>query len=144
MKKSEKILKNVIESKDIQKGLSKLNHFDNKEFIMNATRYIKAIKEGRIICSIDSVSKSGMSRTIKFLECKKGSKNQHHYYNFYALFIALGYSKVSDRSDYFRISGCGMDMIFHTNYSIIHQLHQLGFINRKECAKLAQMTPSII
>ena len=46
--------------------------------------------------------------------------------------------------DYFTIGGCGMDMIFHTNYTIIHRLYKLGFMTKKECEKLCQMTPSII
>ena len=36
-------------------------------------RYIKASKEHRIICNIESVSSSGMSRVIKFLEISHGS-----------------------------------------------------------------------
>lgn len=33
---------------------------------MNAERFIKALKEERILCSVRSVSKSGMSRVIAF------------------------------------------------------------------------------
>ena len=55
-------------------------------FIEHAQRYIQAIKEHRMICSIDKVSKSGMSRTIKFLEIKKNdTSDQHSLLNFYQL-----------------------------------------------------------
>lgn len=111
-------------------------------FIEHAQRYIQAIKEHRMICSIGSVSRSGMSRTIKFLEMHKG-ETTYHLLNFYQFFEALGYSSVKD-SGYFRIGGCGMDMIFHTNYSIMHDLRRLGFINKEECSTLAQKTPAVV
>lgn len=128
----------------IIKGYNKKNDYPIEEatFIDHALRYIKAIKEGRMICSIGSVSKSGMSRTIKFLEMSKG-ENKHFLYNFYQFFDALGYTKIKD-SDYFRIGGCGMDMIFHTNYSIIHDLKRLGFIDKQESDTLAQASPHIV
>ena len=119
---------------------------DAERFEEHAKRYIKAIKEGRMICSIGSVSASGMSRTIKFLEMAKCSKPYRKPYallNFYEFFQMIGYAVVKD-SDYFRIHGCGMDMVFHTNYSIIQLLHKIGFINSKTCEELAQQTPSVI
>lgn len=116
---------------------------DVDQFISTSKRYLKAIKEGRIICSIGSVSKSGMSRTMKFLSCEGSIKNGFHYRNYWFFFSQLGFTEINN-SDYFRIGGCGMDMVFHTNYTIIHQLQRLGFISKKECSKLAQMTPSVI
>ena len=117
---------------------------DVDTFINHADRYIKAIKENRMICAIKSVSKSGMSRTIKFVELAKSDMtNKHQLYNFYQFFEILGYSKVKD-SDYFRIGGCGMDMIFNTNYNIIHNLKRMGFITDDECRTLSQNTPSVI
>jgi len=113
-------------------------------FVDNAQQYIKATKQARMICSIDTVSKSGMSRKMKFLELKKNTRtSQHQLLNFNVFFRAMGYRPVRD-SDYFRISGCGMDMVFHTNYEIIHRLHHLGFITKKTCETLAQRTPHII
>jgi hypothetical protein len=135
---------NTKEIESILKSYNKKNTYkaDIDGFIDNAKRYIEAIKEYRMICSIGSVSRSGMSRTIKFVEMKKG-EHRHFIYNFFQFFDMLGYSKVNN-SDYFKIGGCGMDMIFHTNYTIIHQLHRLGFINKDECSTLSQATPAII
>lgn len=141
MTKRERITKKI-EASSLIKVIDKRDHTDISGFIRNADRYIKAIKEGRVICSIGSVSSSGMSRTIKFLECNKGTTG-YNYLNFYMLFDILGYQKVKD-SDYFRVHGCGMDMVFHTNYTIIHNLYGLGFINKKQCDILAQQTPSAI
>jgi hypothetical protein len=112
-------------------------------FIESSKGYIKAIKQGRVICNIESVSSSGMSRNIKFLECEGSIKSGFNYRNFFKLFKDLGF-KTAKNSNAFRISGCGMDMVFHTNYTIIHKLHALGFISKKECDVLAQKTPTVI
>ena len=137
---------NIKEIETFIKGYNKKNEYkiDIETFINNAKRYIKAIKENRMICAIGSVSKSGMSRNIKFVElAKSDTSDKHQLYNFYQFFDVLGYTKVKN-SDYFRIGGCGMDMIFHTNYTIMHDLRRLGFINKEECDTLAQATPHIV
>ena len=143
MNKTERIEKNILADKEILKGINNVSHYELDRFISDGLRYCKAIKEGRVINSIGSVSKSGMSRTVKFLECSKYKNSAGYtYFNFFALFKALGYNP--DNNGYSRVNGCGMDMIFHTNYSIIHRLHRLGFINKKQCESLAQKTPHTI
>lgn len=138
------VIKRIQEDKNLVKSIERVNYYEIERFISDAKRYISAIRQGRVICSIGSVSKSGMSRTIKFLAPEKNEGlKRYQYYNFFALFKALGYSPVNE-SDYFRIHGCGMDMVFHTNYSNIHTFERLGFISKKECSKLAQMTPTVI
>lgn len=143
MKKIDRIKRNIAANKELNKVIENESYSDVNDFINNAFRYIKAIKQGRVINSIGSVSSSGMSRTIKFLECSGSIKSGFRYYNFYLLFKILGFNSVKD-SDYFRVNGCGMDMIFHTNYTIIHQLCSLGFTTKKECAHLAQQPPTTI
>lgn len=145
MKKQDRIFAKMATSKDLQKGLAKTGtYYSEAGFYKDAQRYIKAIKEGRMLCIIPSVSSSGMSRVIKFLECSKhkGSR-RHSYLHFWALFTALGYQEVRSQNG-FRIHGCGMDMVFHTNYSIMHDLCRLGFITRKQCDSLAQQTPTVL
>lgn len=144
MKKQEKIIQKINNDKAFSKTLMNADYYGIERFIEDGNRYIKAIKEGRMICNIDTVSSSGMSRTIKFLECaKNNSLGQYQYLNFYAFFTALGFEKVKDKNT-FRIHGSGMDMIFHTNYTNIHRMHRLGFITRQQCEELAQMTPQVI
>jgi hypothetical protein len=130
---------------EILKNISKkLNFYSEEAFISDATAYISAIKENRMINVIGSVSASGMSRTLKFTSCEKNeTTNQHYQRNYFSLFRALGFTPVK-RSDYFRVSGCGMDMIFATHYDIIHQLKRIGLISDEECEKLCQRTPSTI
>ena len=142
MKKIDKILINITKDKELNKRIINDQYASGIDFINNAQRYIKAIKEGRMICNIDKVSQSGMSRNIKFLECSKG-KTKYNYLNFYSLFVLLGFQKVNNTNT-FRINGCGMDMIFHTNYTIIHKLYRLGFMSKAQCEDLAQRTPTII
>jgi hypothetical protein len=139
----------MIKQKEVTKLVDTYNKkneypITNDIFIAHAKRYIKAIKEGRMICSIGTVSRSGMSRTIKFVELAKSKPaNKYYMYNFYQLFDVLGYRKIKD-SDYFGITGCGMDMIFNTNYNNIHNLHGMGFMNKKTCSGLCQDTPPVV
>lgn len=127
----------------LKKNIEKQTYYDQDQFFNDCERYVKAIKERRVICSIGSVSKSGMSRTIKFLECSKG-KTHYNYLNFFVFFKCLGYTESKAKDHYFSISGCGMDMIFHTNYTNSHYMEHLGIINKKQCADLCQQTPQVI
>lgn len=123
---------------------SKIFPVNIESFLESAARYVKAIKTGRMICSIDKVSASGMSRTLKFVEmARRDNTTQHSLLDFYGFFDVLGHEKVKN-SCYFRIHGCGMDMVFNTNYCIMHQLCSYGLITRAQCTELAQMTPSVI
>jgi len=117
---------------------------DIQHFINSAKRYIAASRQHRIMASIGSVSKSGMSRTIRFTELGKSKYDgQHYIMTFCSLFNELGYREIKD-SGYFRITGCGMGMVFHTHYQIIHQLHSLGFMTKPQRDKLCQKTPHVI
>lgn len=129
----------------MMKVINNGSYYSVESFIDSAERYIKAIQETRVICSIGSVSSSGMSRTIKFLAPEKRTHNKTYgYLNFFSMFKILGFTEARSKNGYFSIGGCGMDMIFHTNYTIIHKLHRLGFIDKKTCDSLAQNTPTVI
>lgn len=134
------ITNNINADKEIMKQINSNTYTSVESFIENAARYINAINDRRMSCVIRSVSNSGMSRVLSFhsFEPLKGKK-EGNYTQYYTLFKQLGYTETKNG---FRISGCGMDMIFHTNYTIIHKLHRLGFISRPECDKLAQQTPT--
>jgi hypothetical protein len=132
---------NITLSKEVLKNIKKLNYYSEDQFINDCYAYIKAIKEQRMLCIIKSVSSSGMSRIIKFSSCEKG-QNNFWYCNYNCLFIALGYTEA--KKDGFRINGCGMDMIFHTNYSICHQLKNMDIISKEDCEKYCQLTPVVL
>lgn len=133
----------VSEDKEIVKKLDKIGHYTVADFVRDAKTYLKAIKERRMLCVIHRVSSSGMSRVISFHSCEN-YKGNYGYRQYWSLFKVLGYSEARGEDYAFTISGCGMDMIFHTNYTNIHILRRLGFINKKQCATLAQMTPTIL
>jgi len=143
MKNLNTITRNIENNKEIIKYINSNEYYNIDRFIADAKRYIKATKEGRMINSIGSVSASGMSRNIKFLSCEK-YKHGFNYENYFSFFYSMGYKPTDKRSHYFKIHGCGMDMIFHTNYSIIRTLFYLGFISKTECATLEQKTPNTI
>ena len=138
---TQKLIKNVEANKEIMKAINSNNYYTAEHFVSDAKQYIAATKERRMICIIKSVSASGMSRNLKFLSAEGKTKREIYHRQYINLFIALGYKEV-DNSGTFRISGCGMDMVFNTNYNIIHDLKRLGFISDEECRKLAQITPN--
>ena len=145
MKKIEKIKLEI--AKEYTNQINKHICYSIESFYQDCYRYKKACKEGTIICNIASVSKSGMSRTIKFLNCEKNKSYKKeivfNYCSFYSFFCVLGFQQIK-RSNYFKINGCGMDMIFDTNYRIIKSLQKLGICTKEESEILCQKTPTII
>lgn len=132
--------------KDVLKRIESDEYYSAQRFESDAKRYIEAIEDERMICKIHSVAPSGMSRVMSFMEFgidKKYNRGQGYVLNFFMLFDVLGYQKVKD-SDGYRIHGCGMDMVFNTNYNIIHSLWRMGFLQRKRCNRLAQRTPRCV
>lgn len=129
-------------SNDVKKLIAKNTYYSEEQFISDAKQYIEAIKEGRVIVNIVSVSKSGMSRKLKVLAYQKNDNNDKGYYRqFNSMFEALGY-KFKDYA--FTVNGCGMDMIFHTNYTTMHAFKRMGIITDKDCDNLSQQTPTNI
>ena len=133
--KKEELIKGMIKTTD-------LTFYTVEDFLKDAKAYLKAIEQKRMICSF-IVSESGCRRHVKFLSCEKG-KYSHYYRNYFAFFKAMGYktSRKTGYQDYFIVDGCGMDMIFHTNNSIVNSLRYLGVIRKTK--GLEQNTPTTI
>lgn len=88
-------------------------YLKSEEGQANAKRFILALKERRVICSVKHVSNSGMSRVISVNEVKKlKGQNIHVLYHFNWFFKQMGYTYVDSYSA-IRVNGCGMDMIFN-------------------------------
>lgn len=121
-------------TKDVLKNISKKSFYDEESFISDCKTYLKALKAGRLKYEIKSVSKSGMSRNIT-VESYEGTMAKGHYRQYLAMFQALGY-KTKDHT--ITIGGCGMDMLFHTNYTVCNMLKNMGFISKKQCSFLEQ------
>lgn len=134
----------ITSNKELSKRIASNKYYSVETFINDANAYISSITEGRMINVIGSVAKSGMSRTLKFTSCEVGNNGKYHQRNYTQFFLALGYRESRNGYGYFTVGGCGMDMIFHTNYTIIHRLFNLGFIDKPTCEHLAQQTPTTI
>ena len=51
-------------SAEVQKRIAKESYYNETDFVNDAKAYIAAVKSGRILYTVTSVSKSGMSRNI--------------------------------------------------------------------------------
>lgn len=132
----------IILSASIKKAISKMDYYSEESFLSDANNYIEAISNGSMLCIIHSVAKSGMSRTLSFKSCKSNGE-RFNYRNYNNLFFALGYKDGKNNEGYI-IRGCGMDMVFDTNYNIIHDFYRIGLISKESCSHLAQQTPVIL
>lgn len=94
-----------------------------KERIAEAkARLEKFVKPGdTIYCVVRSVSRSGMSREIDLYAIKD---NEPIYLSSSAA-VLLGWP-ISKR-DAIKVSGCGMDMCFHTVYSLSYAMFDNGY-----------------
>lgn len=141
MKKVERITKNIENDKELLKNLKKVD-MPVERFISDAQTYLRAVKERRISYTVDTVSKSGLSRTLVITSCERSrweGKISYHYRQYNTMLQAMGYSVKRGYRDSIRVFGCGMNMLFATNYDIVWSLHRLGFISRKQCDVLCQI-----
>lgn len=141
MKKVERVTRNIENDKELVKSLKKVD-MPIERFISDAQTYLRAVKERRISYTVDTVSKSGMSRTLIITSCERSrweNKVSYHYRQYNTMLQAMGYSVKRGYRDSIRVHGCGMNMLFATNYNIVWSLHRLGFISRKQCDVLCQM-----
>lgn len=122
-----------------QKMCNTMSYYSTASYLDDVEDYINAIQQGRMMCVIHKVSQSGMSRVMSYHSLEVG-KERCNYRQYWSLFKVLGWSEVKDYHA-FRINGCGMDMVFHVNYSNIHDFYRQGLISKEMCDKFAQMTP---
>lgn len=137
MRKIERIKKNIEANKSIMKALKADEYYSVDRLISDIQCYINAVKTGRILYTVMSVANSGMSRCVSIKSCEKsGSRFYYRQYN--CMLKALGYSIKRGYEDTVRVNGCGMNMLFATNYNLMHTFKRLGFISDKVCAELCQ------
>ena len=124
--------------KEMLKAIDNMDYYTQEDFIRDCNIYIKALKSGRLQYRVTNVSKSGMSRDI-LISSYEGSMNKGYYRNYTLMLEVLGYKFASKYSSEIKISGCGMNMLFATNYNIIRTFKSIGLINQKSCDVLAQL-----
>ena len=130
-------MKNVTLSKEMIKNISKNEYYSQEDFIKDCKCYIKALKSGRLQYTVTHVSNSGMSRDI-FIQSYEGTMQNGYFRTYFAMLKVLGYKEASKYSNDIKVSGCGMNMLFATNYNIIHDFKRMGLLNNEECKTLAQ------
>lgn len=129
-------------TKEIEKAINAQRYYSVEDFEKDCLTYIDAIASGRMACAIHSVAKSGRSRVLSFHSCESSQGTDKFYYRQYrSLFCALGYKETREG---FKVSWCGMNMVFHTNYSIIHDLERLELVTKEQCKHLCQQTPTVL
>lgn len=125
-------------NKEISKAINANEYYSIDRFVLDAKEWVKAIKDNRMLCVVSRVSTSGMSRVFKYHSFEKS-----YYRSYYTFLTTLGY-KWDAKNNGIKVGGCGMDMNFHTNYTVMHKLQKLGLVSKKQCDVLAQKTPIIL
>ena len=121
-------------TKEVLKNLTKNEYYTKDNFCKDAEAFITAIEDGRLITEVIAVSRSGMSRDI-MIKAFEGDYKNGYYRNFIGMFRTLG-EKVT-KEGYIKVSGCGMDMIFHLKYQTLLSFENMGFLQKGEALKLA-------
>ena len=130
-------MQNITLSKDIEKRLSKEEYYTKEMLLDDIQDYIKALKEGRLQYLVMNVSQSGMNRNILIQSCEQNKTNNNFYFRQYSrMFEMLNYKLDKDYN--IRVSGCGMNMLFATNYNLIHTFKSMNIISAAEADILAQ------
>lgn len=101
----------------------------------NAERFLKALKERRILAVIKSVSSTGMSRQVAFREISTTAEGNTHILQFDYFLNCLGYPY--GKQGGIIVRGCGMDMIFNTLYNVCSTLKEAGFNVPEDFPRLA-------
>jgi len=130
-------MKKITLSNEIKNNLKKEEYYTEDQFVSDVKTYINAVKSGRILYTVTHVSSSGMSRNIN-IKSFEGSMSKGHYRNYFTMLRVMGYKSADKYSSNIRVGGCGMNMLFATNYNIIHSFYRMGFINKATCDVLAQ------
>lgn len=91
----------------------------------NAERFLKAVKEHRLLCSVKHVSRNGMSRIIGVYEIQHDDNGRPYLCQFNWFLGEIGF-KYNDDYHAIRVGGCGMDMIYNLLYNAVDKLRYYG------------------
>ena len=99
----------------------------SEEGKMNAERFLKAVREHRLLCTVKRVSSSGMSRVISFHEVVWNEDMKRMQLRQFNWFLGqMGWTYL-DKDYAIRVGGCGMDMIYHVLYTTVDNWRYYGF-----------------
>ena len=131
-------MQNINLTNEMIKRIENNEYYSKENFVSDCKTYIKALKSGRLQYRAISVSSSGMSRDI-LISSFEGSMTKGYYRNYTNMLKVLGFNFASKYSSEIRVKGCGMNMLFATNYNIIHTFKDINLISKKQCEILSQM-----
>ena len=130
-------MQNITLSKNIEKRLLKEEYYNKELLLRDIELYINALKEGRLQYLVTKVSPNGMNRNILIQSCEQSKNTNNFYFRQYTrMFEMLGYKLDKDYN--IRVSGSGMNMLFATNYNLIHTFKNMNIITDAEAEILAQ------
>ena len=130
-------MQNITLSKDIEKRLSKEEYYTKEMLLSDIQDYIKALKDGRLQYLVMNVSQSGMNRNILIQSCEHYKATNKFYFRQYSRMLEMLNYKL-DKNYYVKVSGCGMNMVFATNYYLIQTFKSMNIISESEANILAQ------
>lgn len=130
-------MKKVTLSKEMLKNISKNEYYSQEDFVKDCKCYIKSLKSGRVQYTVTHVSNSGMSRDI-FIQSYEGTMTKGYFRTYFSMLQVLGYKFASKYSSDIKVGGCGMNMLFATNYNICNYFNRMGLITEKEFKTLCQ------
>ena len=122
-------------SNEMIKEVEKNKYYNIEILEKDCKAYIEAVKSGRILYTVESVSASGMSRKIN-IKSFEGTMEKGFYRNYFAMLEIFGYKINKDYT--ITVKGCGMNMLFATNYDLINQMHKIELLDKETCDVLAQ------
>lgn len=129
MKKKVKILPEIAERFD--------GYYPEDFFLRHAREYISALREGRLCCVIDKVSRTGTSRQVRVFSLDKiqGTKrfSDYHYTRFIQMF---GYKRVKNN---IVLRGVGLNVIHAMNEYICGKLRDCGMLSLKEYRRYSEI-----
>jgi len=122
-----KHIKHAYEKENTNEAKKRYYNESVKHYSIQLNRIKNALLKGKFYCGVESVSKSGMTRKVKLAYI---FKNKLWFINDYQILALACVNKNN------KISGCGMDMLFHAQYSLFHALHA----NRKQANYQKRLT----
>ena len=130
-------MQNITLSKETEKRLSKEEYYTKEMLLNDIQDYIKALKDGRLQYLVMNVSQSGMNRNILIQSCEQSKTNNSFYFRQYSrMFEMLNYKL--DKNYNIKVVGCGMNMLFATNYYLIQTFKSMNIVSENEANILAQ------
>ena len=123
-------------TKTVIKRIEANKYYSEESFVKDCKTYIKAVQAGRALFRVTHVSTSGMSRNISITSFE-GKMSKGYFRQYASMLEVMGFN-LTNRFEV-KVSGCGMDMVWNTNYNIVNMIKSYGIITKKTSAIVSQM-----